>query len=126
MLWKMAFITLATFLIGAGLHVLASSAHACVCAYDGSIEGEVERADAVFRGKVTSIDSQDIVDADARHKDWVEDIVEFNVSEIWKGELHETIYVKSKWPRDYPPLMKTSCGTLPFISKRRGISRVCS
>ena len=122
MLLKIAFITLAAFLISANLHLSAAPVRACTCMYYDSAGGEVERADAVFRGKVISIDSQDIVwrryYKSERAEDWVEDMVEFRATEIWKGELYETIYVKDSWLKDYM-MWDSSCGSMG-PSFRRG------
>ena len=114
MLRKWAFVALAAFPVGAGLHLSAIPARACTCMFDDSIEEEVERVDAVFRGEVVSIDSQDIVvvanSQSGRTEDKVEDMVEFRVSEVWKGERHETIYVKTRWSKDWE-MWDNSCGS---------------
>ena len=121
MLWKVVFILLVALLVGVGLHISANSVRACMCD-ETSTEEELENANTVFRGEVFSIDSQDIVIKDGwsgHTDDWVEDIVEFRVSEIWKGELYETIFVKTKWLKDYKLRPSSSCGSVG-PSFRRG------
>ena len=105
MLWRVSSIALVALLVGVGFHVSANPARACSCPAT-STERELERANAVFRGEAVSIDSQDIVWDRARGyappEDWVEDMVEFRATEIWKGELYETIFVKTNyWLKDY-------------------------
>ena len=118
---KVAFIVLVALLVGVGFHISANSVRACMCAYDG-IEEHLEYADAVFRGEVISIESQDIVIKggwSGHTEDQVEDMVEFRVSEIWKGELYETTFVKTKWLKEYKLIPSSSCGSMS-PSFRRG------
>ncbi len=110
-------ITLIAFLVVADLHLSPNPAHACAC-LETSTKEELRRADAVFRGKVISIDRRNIEKDDGRGGPWYvgEDIVEFSASQIWKGEPYETIYVKSIWNR-----RMTSCGGGgPFFTDRDG------
>ena len=133
---KTALVTLAVLLFGVGFHMSVNPAYACVCD-ETSTEEELEWADTVFRGKVNSIDSQSIVlERPWGKENWFEDMVEFHVSEVWKGEPHETISVKSMWVKNWETF-ETSCGSigpsfyegeeyLVFVYDNRAETGMCS
>ena len=70
------------------------SAHACTCAPSGSPAEALERADAVFAGKVTSITFKGTSPYRLSSADPVE--VEFRVSRVWKGPRRETLTVETE------------------------------
>lgn len=72
----------------------AESAHACTCASSGSPAEALERADAVFAGKVTSIKFKGTSPYRLSSVHPVE--VEFRVSQVWKGPLQETLTVETE------------------------------
>jgi hypothetical protein len=67
----------------------AGQAHACSCVVPGSPSEELEKFDAVFAGRVISVHHS--YDPEARSVT-PEDrsTIEFEVSTVWKGEVHET------------------------------------
>ena len=70
------------------------SVHACTCAPSGLPGEALERADAVFAGKVTSIKFKGTSPYRLSSADPVE--VEFKVSRVWKGPLRETFTVETE------------------------------
>ena len=106
---------------GAVLHVTAKEAHAC-SAPAPSLKRAFNDADSVFRGEVVSRDGLMIGVSDERKRgvartlvqsgvkeDEVEiiaseDIVAFKVTEVWKGGLYETMYVRSTWEQINAPI----------------------
>lgn len=70
------------------------SAHACTCGPSGSPAEALERADAVFAGKVTSITFKGTSPYRLSSADPVE--VEFRVSRVWKGPRRETRTVETE------------------------------
>ena len=70
------------------------SAHACTCGPSGSPAEALERADAVFAGKVTSITFKGTSPYRLSSADPVE--VEFRVSRVWKGPRRETHTVETE------------------------------
>ncbi|MXY45909.1 MAG: hypothetical protein F4Y44_02775 [Chloroflexi bacterium] len=108
---------------GVVLHVTAKEAHACSApAPAPDLQRAFKNADSVFRGEVVSRDSLMIGVSDERKREverimWqsgakgdeveiiaAEDIVEFKVTEVWKGDLYETMYVRSTWEQINAPL----------------------
>ena len=94
------------------LHISARVAHACSRPAI-PLEVTISHSDSIFRGQVISIDRQ-IVDSDEMQREIesivvhgggagdvqvtaYEDIIEFRVSEVWKGVLRETVYFRSTW-----------------------------
>ena len=67
------------------------SAYACLCASSGSPAEALERADAVFAGKVTSITFKGTSPYRLSSAEPVE--VEFRVKRVWKGPRRETMTV---------------------------------
>ena len=76
------------------LLAMAEPVHACICAPSGSPADALERADAVFAGKVTSIKFKGTSPYRMSTADPVE--VEFRVSRVWKGPLRETHTVETE------------------------------
>lgn len=72
----------------------AEPAHACTCAPSGSPVEALERADAVFAGKVTSIKFKGTSPYRLSTAEPVE--VEFKVRRVWKGPLRETFTVETE------------------------------
>ena len=90
----------AALIVGAAFHAFTTKASACSCKAS-TPEGELEQADAVFLGELVSIRriGQFPRNSDDHYTAFV-DVLEFKVSEIWKGHPHETIYVHT-YPRAY-------------------------
>ncbi len=77
-------------------------AYACSCAGPGSPSEELEQFDAVFTGRVVSIQHSFDPDA-APYSPRDRTTVGFEVSAVWKGDVQETMYVTTA-PSD------ASCG----------------
>ena len=93
-------LALAALIVGAAFHAFTPTASACMCP-SLTPEEELEQADTVFLGELVSIrrigqfprDSDDLFTQ-------LLDVLEFKVSEIWKGHPYETMYVHT-YPRDW-------------------------
>ena len=66
--------------------------HACKCAEPGSPSEELEKFAAVFAGRVVSIEHSFDPDA-ASYAPEDRTTVGFEVSAVWKGAVHESIYI---------------------------------
>ena len=114
-----ALIGLLAVIVGTALHTLAGKAYAC-SAPAIPLEVRIENSDSIFSGRVVSIDSL-IVNSDKRQREVesfmarsgvdgdvavrsFEAIVEFRVTEVWKGELYETMYFRSAWEQIRTPI----------------------
>ena len=137
-----AAIGLLAVIVGVALHVSARETHAC-SAPAIPLEVTIERSDSIFRGRVVSIDTQ-IVNSDESQREVeayvsrsgadgdvrvnaYENIVEFKVTEVWKGELYETIYVRSTWesiktpiPLPCPPSFHSYVADRPYVVFAKG------
>ena len=89
------YLALAALLIGTVLHASNDQAHACVCEIP-SKKVWIDQADAIFMGKVISIDRQEIKSRHDSGREY-EDIVEFVATDVWKGEPYERFLVSSMW-----------------------------
>ena len=67
----------------------AGQAHACSCVQPGSPSEELEKFDAVFAGRVTSVHHSYDPDGRSVTRD-DRSTIGFEVSMVWKGEIHET------------------------------------
>ena len=103
-----AYLALAALIVGAALHVFANQAHACSCPRS-TIEEALERSDAAFVGEVVSIDTHKVKMFSNKR----EDIIQFETSEVWKGQPHRTIYVKRVWKRHRDSVLFIFRTTLP-------------
>ena len=72
--------------------ITVGQVYACKCAEPGSPTEELEKSDAVFSGRVFSIDHS--YDPDAKSVT-PEDrsTIGINVSAVWKGTVHEVMYI---------------------------------
>ena len=77
-------------------------AYACSCVEPGSPSEELEKFDAVFAGRVVSIQHSFDPDTGVRGPG-DRTTVGFEVSAVWKGDVHETMYVTT-------PPSDASCG----------------
>ena len=66
--------------------------HACKCAQPGTPSEELEKFAAVFAGRVVSIEHSFDPDA-ASYSPEDRTTVGFEVSAVWKGAVHESIYI---------------------------------
>ncbi len=88
-------------LLAAWLAWSAGESHACTCIEPGSPSEELERSAAVFAGRVVSIDQS------TRRNSLNSITVEFDVSTVWKGSLHQEFELKTAY-------FTASCG-FPFV-----------
>ncbi len=77
-------------------------AYACSCVQPGSPSEELEQFDAVFAGRVVSIQHSFVPGVGVRGSG-DRTTVGFEVSTVWKGDVHETMYVTT-------PSSEPSCG----------------
>ena len=66
--------------------------HACKCAVPGSPSEELEKFAAVFAGRVVSIEHSFDPDAES-YSPGDRTTVGFEVSAVWKGAVHEDMYI---------------------------------
>ena len=109
----------------AALHASARLAHACSCIPPRPPLEALERADAVFAGDVVSIS-----EPKGLFRSWFESstdpiTVEFRVNAVWKGKIHETLFIQTAWS-------SASCG-FEFVQgeqyivyAREGWASLCS
>ena len=95
-------------MIGAMLLVHPDLTYACKCATPGPPSEELARSDLVFSGRVVSIVDLDgsggaASDPDPEAPDLGVYSIEFDVETVWKGTVHETMYLTTN--RD-----SASCG----------------
>ena len=103
------------------LHLDTSHIHACSCPLPPPPLEALARADAVFSGQVVSM-------KEPRGR-WVSSTdpitVEFKVNAVWKGDIYETMFIKTAWS-------SASCGfefvldEQYIVYAREGWASLCS
>ena len=83
-------------LMGLWFMVHPERSYACSCLEPGPPSEEMEKADAVFMGRVVSVSIVAEVRGDVTHVDSV--ITEFDVKTVWKGPVSQTTYINSGGP----------------------------
>ena len=92
-----AYIALAVILAGAALHVFAERASASSCLPPRPPHEALEHADAVFGGEAVAM--RLLLPASRQGGSWSSTdpvLVEFLVSEVWKGQPYETMFVTTR------------------------------
>jgi len=69
-----------------------AAVHACKCVVPGSPAEELEKFDAVFAGEITSV-SHSFDPNVTPYKPGDRTTVGFDVSTVWKGDVHERMYI---------------------------------
>ena len=95
------------------LHISAKPAHACSCIPPRPPLEALERADAVFSGDVISISEPKGLFGSWLASSTDPVTVEFRVHSVWKGEIHETLFIQTAWS-------SASCG-FEFVQDERYI-----
>lgn len=85
----------------AAMQVFASNASACSYPAESPVSIKMENSDQVFSGRVASIEEY----RTTWFSDEREAIVEFRVSEVWKGQAYERMFVKQY--RNIPSAFRT-------------------
>lgn len=117
----MVYLALVAIIVGAALHTSAERASACSCAPPRPPFEALARADAVFSGEVVSMKEP---------RGWLSSstdpiTIEFKVSAVWKGDIHETVFIKTAWS-------SASCGyefalgEQYLVYAREGRTSLCS
>ena len=84
-------VSLAVMMIGLWYFGFPRQVHACSCLEPGSPTEELEEVDAVFAGRVVSIQTADNPNAPVSYFDKTTFV--FEVSAAWKGTVHEKMYI---------------------------------
>lgn len=92
-LWVAAYFALALILIGAAIRASADRASACSCLPPRPPLEALSRADKVFIGEVVAMETRDGWWASSTDPI----TVEFKARAGWKGEIHETMFIKTAW-----------------------------
>ena len=90
---NMVYLALAVVIVAAALHASAERASACSCVPPRPPLEALARADAVFSGEGVSMEGP---------RGWWASsadpiTVEFRVNAVWKGEIYETMFIRTAW-----------------------------
>ena len=120
-LWGVAYLALGAIIVVVALQASAGRTYACSCVPPRPPLEALARADSVFSGEVVSmkeprglmVSSTDPI------------TVEFRVNAVWKGEMHETMFIETAWS-------SASCGfefalnERYIVYAREGRTSLCS
>ena len=123
--WAIAYLALAVSVVGAALHASAEQASACSCVPPKPPLEALARADAVFSGAVVALGEPKGLFGSWLASSTDPVTVEFRVNAVWKGEMYETMFIKTAWS-------SASCGFEFVLNEqylvyaREGWASLCS